>query len=188
MCGNEWLTVPTVIFFSCRFFLVISRACPPYWRLSTSYSCVKTKISHSLLATTKMLQVRKWHIPFFFFNCAFICIYLLILCKKSTTWACVSAFVATGETPGATTADGIHMVPFQFDLMTLLPRCQQIELFFYTFSKGTATMSIFTYCYGPNDTRQRFYYLKCVFSQWVSPSLMSWWVQNISQRKILLIY
>ncbi|KAK7922321.1 hypothetical protein WMY93_009223 [Mugilogobius chulae] len=30
--------------------------------------------------------------------------------------------------------DSIHMVPFQFDLMQLLPRCQQVELFFYTFS------------------------------------------------------
>ncbi|XP_055020868.1 KICSTOR complex protein SZT2 isoform X3 [Boleophthalmus pectinirostris] len=30
--------------------------------------------------------------------------------------------------------DSIHMVPFQFDLMQLLPRCQQVELFFLTFS------------------------------------------------------
>lgn len=47
------------------------------------------------------------------------------------------AFVTAGETPGAAPADSIHMVPFQFDLMKLLPRCQQIELFFYTLSKGT---------------------------------------------------
>ncbi|CAG01161.1 unnamed protein product, partial [Tetraodon nigroviridis] len=30
--------------------------------------------------------------------------------------------------------DGIHMVPFQFDLIQLLPKCQQVELFFPTFS------------------------------------------------------
>uniref|UniRef100_A0AAR2L548 SZT2 subunit of KICSTOR complex n=1 Tax=Pygocentrus nattereri TaxID=42514 RepID=A0AAR2L548_PYGNA len=40
-----------------------------------------------------------------------------------------------GEAPAAAPADGIHMVPFQFDLMKLLPKCQQIELFFFTFSK-----------------------------------------------------
>lgn len=32
--------------------------------------------------------------------------------------------------------DGIHMVPFQFDLIQLLPKCQQVELFFLTFSTG----------------------------------------------------
>ncbi|XP_070816668.1 KICSTOR complex protein SZT2 isoform X4 [Chaetodon trifascialis] len=30
--------------------------------------------------------------------------------------------------------DSIHMVPFQFDLIQLLPKCQQVELFFLTFS------------------------------------------------------
>uniref|UniRef100_A0A3B5B4W1 SZT2 subunit of KICSTOR complex n=1 Tax=Stegastes partitus TaxID=144197 RepID=A0A3B5B4W1_9TELE len=33
--------------------------------------------------------------------------------------------------------DTIHMVPFQFDLIQLLPKCQQVELFFLTFSTGT---------------------------------------------------
>eukprot|EP00062_Callorhinchus_milii_P003247 gi/632940344/ref/XP_007885267.1/ PREDICTED: protein SZT2 [Callorhinchus milii] len=32
--------------------------------------------------------------------------------------------------------DFIRMIPFQFDLMKLLPKCQQIELFFHTFSKA----------------------------------------------------
>ncbi|TNN77457.1 Protein SZT2 [Liparis tanakae] len=32
--------------------------------------------------------------------------------------------------------DSIHMVPFQFDLIQLLPKCQQVEIFFLTF--GTA--------------------------------------------------
>ncbi|XP_054479500.1 KICSTOR complex protein SZT2 [Anoplopoma fimbria] len=30
--------------------------------------------------------------------------------------------------------DSIHMVPFQFDLVQLLPKCQQVEIFFLTFS------------------------------------------------------
>ncbi|XP_041648166.1 KICSTOR complex protein SZT2 isoform X2 [Cheilinus undulatus] len=32
--------------------------------------------------------------------------------------------------------DSIQMVPFQFDLIQLLPKCQQVELFFFTFSTG----------------------------------------------------
>ncbi|XP_065812120.1 KICSTOR complex protein SZT2 [Labrus bergylta] len=32
--------------------------------------------------------------------------------------------------------DSIHMVPFQFDLIQLLPKCQQVELFFLTFTTG----------------------------------------------------
>lgn len=35
-----------------------------------------------------------------------------------------------------TSEDSIHMVPFQFDLIQLLPNCQQVELFFFTFSAG----------------------------------------------------
>ncbi|XP_041861304.1 KICSTOR complex protein SZT2 isoform X2 [Melanotaenia boesemani] len=33
-------------------------------------------------------------------------------------------------------ADNIQIVPFQFDLIQLLPNCQQVELFFLTFSTG----------------------------------------------------
>ncbi|KAG9341530.1 hypothetical protein JZ751_019035 [Albula glossodonta] len=40
---------------------------------------------------------------------------------------------AAGETPS--TDDCIHTVPFQFDLMKLLPNCQQIEIFFLTLSR-----------------------------------------------------
>ncbi|XP_071387127.1 KICSTOR complex protein SZT2 [Centroberyx affinis] len=38
-----------------------------------------------------------------------------------------------GEAPAS--EDNIHMVPFQFDLIQLLPKCQQIELFFLTLSR-----------------------------------------------------
>ncbi|XP_069574569.1 KICSTOR complex protein SZT2 [Brachyistius frenatus] len=41
-----------------------------------------------------------------------------------------------GEAPPS--EDSILMVPFQFDLVQLLPQCQQVELFFLTFSAGTA--------------------------------------------------
>uniref|UniRef100_A0A3B5QJK0 SZT2 subunit of KICSTOR complex n=1 Tax=Xiphophorus maculatus TaxID=8083 RepID=A0A3B5QJK0_XIPMA len=34
--------------------------------------------------------------------------------------------------------DSIQMVPFQFDLIQLLPSCQQVELFFLTFNTGVA--------------------------------------------------
>uniref|UniRef100_A0A8D3E146 SZT2 subunit of KICSTOR complex n=1 Tax=Scophthalmus maximus TaxID=52904 RepID=A0A8D3E146_SCOMX len=33
--------------------------------------------------------------------------------------------------------DNVHMIPFQFDLIQLLPKCQQVELLFLTFSTGT---------------------------------------------------
>lgn len=143
----SWLTVKFFFFFIiCRFFLVICRACPPYWHLSTWYSCVKTKISHSLLATAK-IQVRKGHVFFFFYIYIYIFVHLffhtfsLLVCKyRKNRSAIVSAFLTAGETLSAASADSVHMVPFQFDLMKLLPRCQQIELFFYTFSKGTATV------------------------------------------------
>uniref|UniRef100_A0A672N7A4 SZT2 subunit of KICSTOR complex n=1 Tax=Sinocyclocheilus grahami TaxID=75366 RepID=A0A672N7A4_SINGR len=57
---------------------------------------------------------------------------------------------APGELPAAAADDCIHAVPFQFDLMKLLPKCQQIELFFYTFSRGTTDASRSASCL-PND-------------------------------------
>uniref|UniRef100_A0A7N8XHG3 SZT2 subunit of KICSTOR complex n=1 Tax=Mastacembelus armatus TaxID=205130 RepID=A0A7N8XHG3_9TELE len=37
--------------------------------------------------------------------------------------------------------NSIHMIPFQFDLIQLLPQCQQVELLFLTFSTGTYSFS-----------------------------------------------
>ncbi|KAM9483302.1 KICSTOR complex protein SZT2 isoform 12-T12 [Clarias gariepinus] len=62
--------------------------------------------------------------------------YLIQLCKNKDQPQPLSNSKDTGETLSAASADSVHMVPFQFDLMKLLPRCQQIELFFYTFSKA----------------------------------------------------
>ncbi|XP_053353565.1 KICSTOR complex protein SZT2 isoform X1 [Clarias gariepinus] len=63
--------------------------------------------------------------------------YLIQLCKnKDQPQPLSNSKDTAGETLSAASADSVHMVPFQFDLMKLLPRCQQIELFFYTFSKA----------------------------------------------------
>ncbi|XP_077463799.1 SZT2 subunit of KICSTOR complex isoform X2 [Stigmatopora argus] len=40
----------------------------------------------------------------------------------------------TGDASSSASEENIHMVPFQFDLIQLLPKCQQVELFFLTFS------------------------------------------------------
>ncbi|XP_036427345.1 KICSTOR complex protein SZT2 isoform X5 [Colossoma macropomum] len=63
--------------------------------------------------------------------------YLIQLClNKDQVHPLIGGKDLTGEAPAAAPADGIHTVPFQFDLMKLLPKCQQIELFFFTFSKA----------------------------------------------------
>ncbi|XP_043097535.1 KICSTOR complex protein SZT2-like [Puntigrus tetrazona] len=63
--------------------------------------------------------------------------YLIQLCQnKEQVCPLSSVRDAPGEIPATAAADDcIHTVPFQFDLMKLLPKCQQIELFFYTFSR-----------------------------------------------------
>lgn len=38
------------------------------------------------------------------------------------------------------------MVPFQFDLIQLLPKCQQVELFFLTFGTGIILFSFTEKC------------------------------------------
>ncbi|XP_075901818.1 KICSTOR complex protein SZT2 [Nelusetta ayraudi] len=46
--------------------------------------------------------------------------------------------------------ESIHMVPFQFDLIQLLPKCQQVELFFLTFSTENREHGHGSLCL-PND-------------------------------------
>ncbi|XP_062853204.1 KICSTOR complex protein SZT2 [Trichomycterus rosablanca] len=63
--------------------------------------------------------------------------YLIQLCKnKDQVQPLSSCKDATAEAPAAGSTDSVHIVPFQFDLLKLLPKCQQIELFFYTFSNA----------------------------------------------------
>ncbi|XP_073726759.1 KICSTOR complex protein SZT2 [Misgurnus anguillicaudatus] len=60
--------------------------------------------------------------------------YLIQLCQnKEQVCPLNSGRDAPGEVTTTPVDDCIHIVPFQFDLMKLLPKCQQIELFFYTF-------------------------------------------------------
>nr|XP_061790319.1 KICSTOR complex protein SZT2-like [Nerophis lumbriciformis] len=61
--------------------------------------------------------------------------YLSQLCQNKEQECHVPAGLqdTTGEDIVASFAT-IHMVPFQFDLIQLLPKCQQVELFFLTFS------------------------------------------------------
>lgn len=58
----------------------------------------------------------------------------LVLSFSSLFTLCFKCFLAA---EAVVTEDGIHMVPFQFDLIQLLPKCQQVELFFLTFSTGS---------------------------------------------------
>ncbi|KAL2090034.1 hypothetical protein ACEWY4_014722 [Coilia grayii] len=61
--------------------------------------------------------------------------YLSQLCqnKEQVYPFCAAKDPAANETPASN--DSIQTVPFQFDLMKLLPKCQQIEIFFLTLSR-----------------------------------------------------
>lgn len=52
-----------------------------------------------------------------------------------------SSVPPAGPAEAVVSENSIHMVPFQFDLIQLLPKCQQVELFFLTFSTGTTLTS-----------------------------------------------
>ncbi|XP_059197167.1 KICSTOR complex protein SZT2 isoform X2 [Centropristis striata] len=60
--------------------------------------------------------------------------YLSQLCQNKDQVCSLPAGLkdVRGEALGC--EDSIHMVPFQFDLIQLLPKCQQVEIFFLTFS------------------------------------------------------
>ncbi|TRZ02061.1 hypothetical protein DNTS_016329 [Danionella cerebrum] len=71
--------------------------------------------------------------------------YLIQLCHNKEQVCPLNSLKDTPDDVPSTDAaadDCIHTVPLQFDLMKLLPKCQQIELFFYTFShEGQADWS-----------------------------------------------
>ncbi|XP_048108666.1 KICSTOR complex protein SZT2 isoform X5 [Alosa alosa] len=62
--------------------------------------------------------------------------YLSQLCqnKEQVYPFCCAKDTAEGDVPAST--ESIQTVPFQFDLMKLLPKCQQIEIFFLTLSRA----------------------------------------------------
>uniref|UniRef100_A0A3P9LW10 SZT2 subunit of KICSTOR complex n=1 Tax=Oryzias latipes TaxID=8090 RepID=A0A3P9LW10_ORYLA len=67
--------------------------------------------------------------------------YLIQLCQNKEQVCSLPA--APQDTHGTLASDGsVHTVPFQFDLIQLLPSCQQVELFFLTFAAGTVPIFI----------------------------------------------
>ncbi|KAJ0065561.1 hypothetical protein NL108_013451, partial [Boleophthalmus pectinirostris] len=72
--------------------------------------------------------------------------------------------------------DSIHMVPFQFDLMQLLPRCQQVELFFLTFSTGKLNLKL-----GKNTS-----FLPCVPNELLLSLFHTSLSQELSDREVPL--
>ncbi|XP_044054476.1 KICSTOR complex protein SZT2 isoform X4 [Siniperca chuatsi] len=60
--------------------------------------------------------------------------YLSQLCQNKDQVCSLPAGLKDVRGEALASEDSIHMVPFQFDLIQLLPKCQQVELFFLTFS------------------------------------------------------
>ncbi|XP_051562300.1 KICSTOR complex protein SZT2-like isoform X5 [Myxocyprinus asiaticus] len=78
--------------------------------------------------------------------------YLIQLCQNKEQVCPLNRLKdAPGEVTAAAADDCIHTVPFQFDLMKLLPKCQQIELFFFTLSRAEQVDSTRSAPFLPND-------------------------------------
>ncbi|XP_026201911.1 KICSTOR complex protein SZT2 isoform X2 [Anabas testudineus] len=60
--------------------------------------------------------------------------YLSQLCQNKDQVCSLPAGLKDMRGEALVSEGSIHMVPFQFDLIQLLPKCQQVELFFLTFS------------------------------------------------------
>ncbi|XP_070687668.1 KICSTOR complex protein SZT2 [Pempheris klunzingeri] len=60
--------------------------------------------------------------------------YLSQLCQNKDQVCSLPAGLKDVREEAMASEDSIHMIPFQFDLIHLLPKCQQVELFFLTFS------------------------------------------------------
>ncbi|XP_032381667.1 KICSTOR complex protein SZT2 isoform X2 [Etheostoma spectabile] len=65
--------------------------------------------------------------------------YLSQLCQNKDQVCSLPAGLKDGRGEALASEDCIHMVPFQFDLIQLLPKCQQVEIFFLTFSTAVET-------------------------------------------------
>ncbi|XP_053717013.1 KICSTOR complex protein SZT2 isoform X1 [Synchiropus splendidus] len=64
--------------------------------------------------------------------------YLSQLCQNKDQSFSLPVGVNDGKGDVSPPEDSIHMVPFHFDLIQLLPKCQQVELFFLTFCKDAS--------------------------------------------------
>ncbi|XP_067157162.1 KICSTOR complex protein SZT2 isoform X5 [Apteryx mantelli] len=60
--------------------------------------------------------------------------YISQLCQNKE-WICPSSDTKAAEDPDMGAGFRVHEIPFQFNLMKLLPRCQQVEMFFLMLTK-----------------------------------------------------
>ncbi|XP_051481757.1 KICSTOR complex protein SZT2 isoform X10 [Apus apus] len=60
--------------------------------------------------------------------------YISQLCQNKE-WVCPSSDTKATEDPDMGAGFRVHEIPFQFNLMKLLPRCQQVEMFFLMLTK-----------------------------------------------------
>ncbi|XP_028301054.1 KICSTOR complex protein SZT2 isoform X3 [Gouania willdenowi] len=75
--------------------------------------------------------------------------YVSQLCRNKDQVCCLPSRLK--DTKGLTSEDNISIVPFQFDLIQLLPRCQQVELFFLTFSTAAENQEAIPSSSLPNE-------------------------------------
>nr|XP_013816422.1 PREDICTED: protein SZT2 [Apteryx mantelli mantelli] len=61
--------------------------------------------------------------------------YISQLCQNKE-WICPSSDTKAAEDPDMGAGFRVHEIPFQFNLMKLLPRCQQVEMFFLMLTKA----------------------------------------------------
>ncbi|NXF14602.1 SZT2 protein, partial [Rhodinocichla rosea] len=61
--------------------------------------------------------------------------YISQLCQNKE-WVCPPSDTKAAEDPDMGPGFRVHEIPFQFNLMKLLPRCQQVEMFFLMLTKG----------------------------------------------------
>ncbi|NXX39683.1 SZT2 protein, partial [Tricholaema leucomelas] len=61
--------------------------------------------------------------------------YISQLCQNKE-WVCPPSDSKATEDPDMGAGFRVHEIPFQFNLMKLLPRCQQVEMFFLMLTKG----------------------------------------------------
>ncbi|XP_051481748.1 KICSTOR complex protein SZT2 isoform X2 [Apus apus] len=71
--------------------------------------------------------------------------YISQLCQNKE-WVCPSSDTKATEVlvadPDMGAGFRVHEIPFQFNLMKLLPRCQQVEMFFLMLTKGVKMLSL----------------------------------------------
>ncbi|XP_062252253.1 KICSTOR complex protein SZT2 isoform X5 [Platichthys flesus] len=60
--------------------------------------------------------------------------YLSLLCQNKDQICSLPVGLKDVRGGAVASEDNVHMIPFQFDLIQLLPKCQQVELLFHTFS------------------------------------------------------